>query len=464
MASGIDAAEPVRRAGSRCGPADDRGAADRSARWLEAHRSAASRATRALVPASRSLTSRAVATERPCVVREVARRAPADPGPRRRRRARPAVARAIPEHAPADQVVEPATSRSGSRRPRSRPRPGRARRRAATLPAPTNASSSTMTGRAPGGSRTPPMVTPAERWTPRADLRARADEDVRIDHRVRADPGADVDVRRRHDRRRPSRGATPRRTAVPPGTIRHGPPARSSPGRHRGRSRNVERPGVPGRPRRRGRRSSARIAALTSGPDAPAVGRGPGRARPRRMRPASRSSRIVAGRPRSAGGRRCRASRSAVMPPPPAATARPADPPAARLDETESRGASTPSRPARRRAAAAGARTASMSSRPIGTQGGLRRHGVGTAAEVGRKSGSHRSWIRRASSQSPARAAAHSATISPGISFDATETTPSPPMREDGRVHASSPARHRDVARPVAADRRRSGRGCRSPP
>ena len=32
-------------------------------------------------------------------------------------------------------------------------------------PAPANASSSTMTGRAPGGSSTPPMVTPAARWT-----------------------------------------------------------------------------------------------------------------------------------------------------------------------------------------------------------------------------------------------------------------------------------------------------------
>ena len=32
-------------------------------------------------------------------------------------------------------------------------------------PAPTNAPSSTITGRAPAGSRTPPIDTPAERWT-----------------------------------------------------------------------------------------------------------------------------------------------------------------------------------------------------------------------------------------------------------------------------------------------------------
>ena len=58
-----------------------------------------------------------------------------------------------------------------------------------------------------------------------------------------------------------------------------------------------------------------------------------------------------------------------------------------------------------------------------------------------RNSGSQRSWIRRASSQSPARAAAHSAAISPGISFEATETTPSPPIARTGSVQASSPAR-----------------------
>ena len=55
-------------------------------------------------------------------------------------------------------------------------------------------------------------------------------------------------------------------------------------------------------------------------------------------------------------------------------------------------------------------------------------------------SGSHRSWIRRACSQSPAPAAAQSAAISPGISFEATEITPFPPIASIGSVHASSPA------------------------
>jgi len=67
--------------------------------------------------------------------------------------------------------------------------------------------------------------------------------------------------------------------------------------------------------------------------------------------------------------------------------------------------------------------------------------GFGAPRKFASMSGSHRSWIRRACSQSPAWAAAQSAIISPGISFDATEMTPFPPSARIGRVQASSPAR-----------------------
>ena len=78
---------------------------------------------------------------------------------------------------------------------------------------------------------------------------------------------------------------------------------------------------------------------------------------------------------------------------------------------------------------------------PIIDRAALTGTGLGPPAKLARKSGSQRSWIRRAASQSPARAAEHSATISPGISFEATDTTPLPPIARTASVQLSSPAR-----------------------
>ena len=183
------------------------------------------------------------------------------------------------------------------------------------LPAPTNASSSTMTGRAPGGSRTPPMVTPGREVDPLADLGARADEHVRVDHRVGPDAGPDVDVRRRHhddavaEVRPTSHGRAARDD--PPRTVGE-VVARRDRGAvpERQRARRVQDAGRPIGEAREDRR-------LHLGADAPAVGRvrrrarRPGPARPRGRRGSSPDrARSSAGRPRSS-------SVSAVMPPPP---------------------------------------------------------------------------------------------------------------------------------------------------
>jgi drug/metabolite transporter (DMT)-like permease len=67
--------------------------------------------------------------------------------------------------------------------------------------------------------------------------------------------------------------------------------------------------------------------------------------------------------------------------------------------------------------------------------------GEGAPWKFARIKGSHRSWTRRASSQRLPSAVAHSEAISAGISFDATETTPSPPIARIASVAASSPLR-----------------------
>ena len=64
---------------------------------------------------------------------------------------------------------------------------------------PTKQSSSTITGRLCGGSSTPPIPTPPERCTRRADLGAGADGGPGVDHGALADARADVDVGRHHD-------------------------------------------------------------------------------------------------------------------------------------------------------------------------------------------------------------------------------------------------------------------------
>ena len=77
--------------------------------------------------------------------------------------------------------------------------------------------------------------------------------------------------------------------------------------------------------------------------------------------------------------------------------------------------------------------------------------GFGPPLKFARKSGSHRSWIRRAPSQSPVRPAAQSETSSPGISL------PRPRRRHRRRGRAPAASRRRRPRgprrrRPVAAD------------
>jgi hypothetical protein len=67
--------------------------------------------------------------------------------------------------------------------------------------------------------------------------------------------------------------------------------------------------------------------------------------------------------------------------------------------------------------------------------------GFGPPTKFAFISGSQCSWIRRACSQSQANAASHNSAISPGISFEQVQMTPSPPSASIGIVHVSSPAR-----------------------
>ena len=159
------------------------------------------------------------------------------------------------------------------------------------LPAPTNASSSTMTGRAPGGSSTPPIVTPAARWT-RDPIWAH-DPTRTWESTIVSGPTQAPTFRYEGGMTTtPSPRWTPRLTAVPPGTIRHGPPARSVRGGTAARSRKVRGPTVQSTEIRSAKR--ARIAAFTSGRTRqPSAAVGSGSAA--RRRPASRSSRTVLG-------------------------------------------------------------------------------------------------------------------------------------------------------------------------
>ncbi len=312
------------------------------------------------------------------------------------------------------------------------------------LPAPTNASSSTMTGRAPGGSSTPPIVTPAPRWT-RAPIWAHDPTSTCESTIVAAPTHAPMLTYDGGMITTSSPRCAPRRTAVPPGTIRHGPPARSSRGGTPARSRKVSGPAVQSIVVRSAKQ--ARIAVLTSGRTRqPSGADGSGSAA--RRRPASRSARNVAGSiavggslATSAGAGR--ESVSVVMRPPPGFRPRVSvwiRPPAA---STRPSRRSVPAMAASPSGSSgrSGARTMSEASSPISRRAAFAGTGFGPPRKLPRKSGSQRSWMRRAVSQSPASAAAHSATSSPGISLDATETTPSPPMARIGSVQASSPAR-----------------------
>ena len=77
---------------------------------------------------------------------------------------------------------------------------------------PTNAPSSTITGRACTRLEHAADADAAGEMDVGADLRARADRRPRVDHRVRPDPGADVDVaRHQHDAGREERAVARRR-------------------------------------------------------------------------------------------------------------------------------------------------------------------------------------------------------------------------------------------------------------
>ena len=183
------------------------------------------------------------------------------------------------------------------------------------------------------------------------------------------------------------------------------------------------------------------MAALTSGSALqPPGAAGSGNAA--RRVPASRSSRIVA----SSSEAPARAS-SAVMRrrPRPSPWARPP-----RLDPRARRPPPSTSPSVRRSSTrrvlgpaasgSSGARTSSRSIRPMARSAALAGTGLGAPWKLARNRGSHRAWRRRASSQSPARAASHSAAIPPGTWLPATETTPSPPIASTASVAASSPA------------------------
>ena len=150
----------------------------------EAHRSAASRATRALVPASRSLTRRAVATVRPCDARELARDRPGSgddhgAGGHDQR----SLGRAL-EDAAADQVVQPAGPGQGHAGPDDGASTDEhAVEQHAAGPDERVVLDDDRAG--PGRLEDAADGDPGREVDALADLRARADEHVRVDHRVR---------------------------------------------------------------------------------------------------------------------------------------------------------------------------------------------------------------------------------------------------------------------------------------
>ena len=298
-----------------------------------------------------------------------------------------------------------------------------------------------MTGRAPAGSRTPPIVTPAERWTRAPTCAQEPDQHVRVHHRVLADPRPDVDVRRRHDHdaraevhagpdggaardhspragekvldREPGAIAEPERAAQVPLDGRAVPEA----GEDRGLDLGVGAPPARGGGIRAGGAPGARVEV--------------GEDRGRRGRGHRRRCEAGLMRPRSSAGRPWR--------PPPATR------PSVRSSATSrSRGASASGRSGwrRRRRRGGPSRAWRPSPGPGSGRPGSWRAG---AAASGRGAGASRPGRRRATRRT-------SAAISPGISLLATEITPSPPIARTGKGRGVVAREHRDVARPVAAD------------
>ena len=250
----------------------------------------------------------------------------------------------------------------------------------------------------------------------------------------------------------PSPRWAPRRTAVPPGTIRHGPPARSSRGGTAARSRNVSGPAA--QSTRRPVREAGEDRGLDVGPDAPAVGRRSDRARrrgagpPRGRRGSSRIDRPARsarlGRRRLGLGGHATASRGAARrarsghrPP------RPARAP----------GASRPS-PRHRPARAAGAAPGPCRTRAGPSDAARPSPGPGSGRRGscrGRAAASARGSAARAS-QSPASAAAHrrDELARDLVRRDRDDAVAA--HREDRQGPGVVAGEDRDVARPVAAD------------
>ncbi len=237
------------------------------------HRSAPSRATRASVPGSRSLTMTAVATRQAVAARERPAQRPR-PGHHDRPRGHGERGLRRPfQDALADEVVQPRRAREGDPRAEH----GFAtHENAVQQGAAGTHERAVLDDDRPGARR---LQNAADEDTrrkvdPGSDLGAGADEDERVDHRVLADPGPDVDERGRHDDDARAEvdarlGRSFRRARSATGARPPGPLARR--GRRAGRAR-----GSPTRSRKRNasptsqvtvERSEkrARIAAFTAG-------------------------------------------------------------------------------------------------------------------------------------------------------------------------------------------------------
>ena len=185
-------------------PADDRaGPAARGRRRPrrlgQAHRSAASSATRASVPASRSLTSSATETASPCSRGERPVERAGSPGRRRAPGGTASGASGVPvEDASADEVVQ--ARGAGQDDPGADDRPG-PHQHALEQRAARAHERVVLDDDGPRAGRLEHAADghAGRQVDPGADLGARPDEHVRVDHRVLADPRPDVHERRRHD-------------------------------------------------------------------------------------------------------------------------------------------------------------------------------------------------------------------------------------------------------------------------
>ena len=325
------------------------------------------------------------------------------------------------------------------------------------MPAPTNASSSTITGRAPAGSSTPPIVTPAARWT-RSPICAhdptRTCESTIVpapthaptltyDGGITTTPGAEV-------------GAGPDRR--PAGHDPRGP-ARDRSGGSAARSWNANGPTVH-ESRSSGRAKRGEDRGLHLGSDPPAIGCG----------------RVGLGRAERAGGeRREQLGRERVDARSPAASPtaarRPRSPrpltPAPRCGSASGRRPPRPG-PRPRSVGQPSARGASASGRSgaahgVGLEethqreGGLDRHGVRAADEV--RAGTAAASARGSGARRPSRRPAPRRTARPARPGSRC----SPPRRRRRRpARASAASRHRRRRGPRrrAADRGRSAAIC----